>query len=146
MKKIILLPVITLILLFTIPGMASAPVLQNPVLYLVGQESVETGGKQFTRYYFDVMNKDQYPDELFAASPDLPPCGKNTKAARTWVDIYEQNGKRLNGFCALSKSADLGKLWFALEAGQVPPSWVYIELTDRKTGTKYKSNLSDTTL
>jgi hypothetical protein len=146
MKKIILLPVITLILLFTIPGMASAPVLQNPVLYLVGQESVETGGKQFTRYYFDVMNKDQYPDELFAASPDLPPCGKNTKAARTWVDIYEQNGKRLNGFCALSKSADLGKLWFALEAGQVPPSWVYIELTDRKTGTKYKSNLADTTL
>jgi len=146
MKKIILLPVITLMLLFTIPGMASAPVLQNPVLYLLGQESVETGGKQFTRYYFDVMNKDQYPDELFAASPDLPPCGKNTKAARTWVDIYEQNGKRLNGFCALSKSADLGKLWFALEAGQVPPSWVYIELTDRKTGTKYKSNLSDTTL
>jgi len=146
MKKIILLPVITLILLFTIPGMASAPVLQNPVLYLLGQESVEISGKQFTRYYFDVLNKDQYPNELFAASPDLPPCGNNTKAARTWVDIYEQNGKRLNGFCALSKSADLGKLWFALEAGQVPPSWVYIELTDRKTGTKYKSNLADTTL
>jgi hypothetical protein len=121
-------------------------VLQNPVLYLLGQESVEISGKQFTRYYFDVLNKDQYPNELFAASPDLPPCGNNTKAARTWVDIYEQNGKRLNGFCALSKSADLGKLWFALEAGQVPPSWVYIELTDRKTGTKYKSNLADTTL
>ena len=144
--KIIFLPVITLILLLAIPGMASAPVLPNPVLYLLGQESVEIGGKQFTRYYFDVLNKDQYPNELFAASPDLPPCGKNTKAARTWVDIYEQNGKRLNGFCALSKSADLNKLWFALEAGQVPPSWVYIELNDRKTGTKYKSNLADTTL
>jgi len=139
----------TLILLVSVlatAGVASAPTIPNPVLYFLGAESVETGGKQFTRYNFDVLNKDQYPDELFAASPDLPPCGKNTKAARTWVDIYEQNGKRLNGFCALAKSADLNKLWFSLEAGQVPPSWVYIELTDRKTGTKYKSNLADTTL
>jgi hypothetical protein len=144
--KIMLLPLITLVLLFATPGIASAPELPNPILYLVGAESVETGGKQITRYRFDVLNKEAYPDELFAAAPDLPPCGKNTKAARTWVDIYEQNGKRLNGFCALSKSADLGKLWFALGADQVPPSWVYIELTDRKTGTKYKSNLADTTL
>ena len=144
-SKIIFLSVIT-VLLFAISGMASAPELPNPVHYFVGQESVETGGKQFTRYRFAVQNKEAYPDELFAASPDLPPCGKNTKAARTWVDIYEQNGKRLYGFCALSKSADLDNIWFMLEADQVPPSWVYIELTDRKTGTKYKSNLADTTL
>jgi len=144
--KAISLPVIALVVLLALPGMASAPVLPNPVLYFLGQESVEIGGKQFTRYLFDVLNKEQYPDELFAASPDLPPCGNNTKAARTWVDIYEQNGKRLNGFCALSKSADLSKIWFSMETGQVPPSWVYIELTDRKTGTKYKSNLADTTL
>ncbi|MDQ1557256.1 MAG: hypothetical protein QOD32_316, partial [Pyrinomonadaceae bacterium] len=25
------------------------------------------------------------------------------------------------------------------------PSWVYIELTDRKTNTKYKSSLAETT-
>ena len=74
----------------------------------------------------------------------LPPCGNNTKAARTWVDFYDQSGKRLNGFCALSKPADLGSIWFALEAGTVPPSWVYIELNDRQTNTKYKSNLADT--
>jgi hypothetical protein len=116
------------------------------VLYFTGQEVFTTGGKEFIRYSFDVANKQAYPNELFAASPDLPPCGGNTKAARTWVDIYEQSGKRLNGFCAFSKSADLGKIWFALETSQVPPSWVYIELTDRKTGTKYKSNLADTTL
>lgn len=145
-RKIIFLPVIALVLLFAMPGMAAAPVLPNPMLYFLGQEFVEIGGKQFTRYHFDVLNKDQYPDELFAASPSLPPCGNNTKAARMWVDIYEQNGRRLNGFCALSKSADLSKIWFSLETGVVPPSWVYIEMTDRKTGTKYKSNLSDTTL
>jgi len=27
----------------------------------------------------------------------------------------------------------------------VPPSWVYIELNDRQTNTKYKSNLAETT-
>jgi hypothetical protein len=51
----------------------------------------------------------------------------------------------LNAFCALGKSADLGKIWFALDSTAVPPSWVYIELTDRQTNAKYKSNLAETT-
>ena len=140
------LVVIAFALVLTMQTAAAAPPLPNPVLYFLGEEIFTTGGKQFTRYSFDVANKDAYPDELFTASPDLPPCGSNTKAARTWVDFYDQSGKRLNGFCALGKSADLNKIWFALETSQLPPSWVYIELTDRKTGTKYKSNLADTTL
>ena len=150
MKKLIrdncalVLVVFTLVL--AMQTAAAAPQLPNPVLYFIGQEYFETSGKQFTRYSFDVANKELYPDELFAASPSLPPCGQNTKAARTWVDIYDQSGKRLNGFCALGKAADLSKIWFALETGQLPPSWVYIELTDRNTGTKYKSNLAETTL
>ena len=85
-------------------------------------------------------------DSFFAASPNLPPCGTNTKAARTWVDIYDQNGKRLQGFCALGKPSDLSKIWFALDRDEVPPSWVYIEMSDRQTSTKYKSNLAETTL
>jgi hypothetical protein len=102
-------------------------------------------GKQYIRYNYDVLNKDEYPKELFAASPYLPPCGNNTKASRTWVDIYDQSGKRLNEFCALGKPADLKGIWFSLESSVVPPSWVYIELNDRQTGTKYKSNLAETT-
>src|SRR2546423_13248490 len=120
-------------------------VLPNPVLVLVGQEAYETGGKQFMRYNFYVDNFAAYPNEMFAASPELPPCGNNTKASRTWVDFYDQRGKRLNGFCALGKNTDLNKIWFALETSVVPPSWVYMEMTDRKTNTKYKSNLADTT-
>ena len=120
------------------------PVLPNPVLYLMGLEPYETGGKQFTRYKYDVLNKDAYPTELFAAAPDLPPCGKNTKASRTWVDFFDSRGKRLYGFCALSKPADLGGIWFALESDVVPPSFVYIEMNDRQTNTKYKSNLAET--
>ncbi len=146
LKKQTLFGVAVLILVFAVQGSANAPVLPNPVLYFLGQEFLTINGKQVTRYNFDVLNKSDYPDDLFAPSPNLPPCGKNTKAARTWVDFYDQSGKRLNGFCALGKSADLNGIWFSLDTGVIPPSWVYIEMNDRKTNTKYKSNLSDTTL
>lgn len=144
--KRILFPTLTLIFVLASQSSASAPVLPNPILYFLGAEYVELNGKQITRYHFDVANKDAYPNDMFVASPELPACGQNTKAARTWVDIYDQRGKRLNGFCALGTSADLSKIWFALETTVVPPSWVYIELNDRKSNTKYKSNLADTTL
>ena len=141
-----LLTVATFILVLTTQSVASAPVLPNPVLYFLGSERVEISGKPMLRYNYDVQNKDAYPDDMFAKSPSLPPCGTNTQAARTWVDLYDQAGKRLNGFCAFGKSADLSKIWFALEEGKIPPSYIYIELNDRKTGTKYKSNLADTML
>ena len=146
MKKRTVLASVSLLLLLMTQGSASAPVLPNPVLYFLGQEYLTINGKQVTHYKFDVLNKNEYADDLFAASPSLPPCGKNTQAARTWVDIYDQSGKRLNGFCALGKSADVNGIWFSLDTGVIPPSWVYIELNDRKTNTKYKSNLADTTL
>jgi len=145
-SRTLLLVCVAVAITFTVQTKAAAPVLPNPVLIFLEQEHVVIGGKKFIRYYFDVFNKDEYPAELFAAAPALPPCGTNTKASRTWVDIYEQNGKRLNGFCALTKPGDLGRIWFALNEDDLPPSWVYIELTDRKTNTKYKSNLAETTM
>ena len=145
-RKNSVLAVLTLIIVLATQGVASAPMLPNPILYLLGLEYFTTGGKNFVRYRFDVLNKDDYPNDLFAKSPALPPCGSNTQAARTWVDFYDQSGKRLYGFCSLGKSSDLGTIWFALEEGIVPPSYVYIEMNDRKTNTKYKSNLADTTL
>ncbi|MGH9927606.1 MAG: hypothetical protein ACREA9_00110 [Pyrinomonadaceae bacterium] len=121
------------------------PALPNPVLYLMGTEFYTAGGRNFIRYKYDVDNKANYPDALFAAAPALPPCGKNTNASRTWVDFFDQRGTRLYGFCALGKAADLGTIWFALEDGVIPPSYVYIEMNDRQTNTKYKSNLAETT-
>ncbi|HEY9405500.1 MAG TPA: hypothetical protein VIQ24_22815, partial [Pyrinomonadaceae bacterium] len=119
--------------------------LPNPVLVFTAPEFFQSGGKQLIRYRYNVANFAVYPKELFAAAPDLPPCGKNTKAARTWVDMYDGTGKRLNGFCAFSSPDDLNQLWFALDSDVVPPSWVYIELTDRKTNMKYKSAPAETT-
>src|SRR3954469_18607508 len=120
-KKAVLLSASLLVLMvgtetvLTAPPALPKPPLPNPVLFFTGQEPVTTEGKQFIRYNYAVDNFSAYPDELFVASPELPPCGKNTKASRAWVDIYDQSGKRLYGFCALGKASDLNKIWFALE-------------------------------
>ena len=143
-RLLMLLPLLLVLFVTERTGSSPQRPLPNPVLYLTGIETHQEGPKQFIRYHYDVFNKDAYPADFFAPSPSLPPCGKNTKAARTWVDIYDQKGNRLNGFCALSKPADLSNIWFAVEVGTAPPSWVYIELTDRQTNTKYKSNLAET--
>lgn len=134
------------ILVFSNPSSAQTQtVIPNPVLYLVGQEWFSKDGRNFIRYRYEVSNSDAYPDAMFAAAPTLPPCGTNTKASRTWVDLFDHHGKRLHGFCALGRSKNLNAIWFALEEDVLPPSWIYIELTDRQTGTKYKSNLAETT-
>ena len=144
-SKRLLLTVAVVAFTFATQITVAAPPSPNPILVFIGQEFSTAGGKSITRYYFDVANKDQYPADLFAASPSLPPCGTNKNASRTWVDIYGQNGKRLNGFCALTKPDDLNRIWFTSDQEEVPPSWVYIELNDRQTNTKYKSNLAETT-
>lgn len=147
-KSVVLLTSLVLLLLATksVSTAPPPPPLPNPVLILTGQESYEANGKQWTRYNYSVFNAEAYPNDLFAAAPELPPCGKNTKASRTWVDLFDQRGTRLYGFCALGGSEGLNKLWFALERDVIPPSWIYIEMNDRKTNTKYKSNLAETTL
>jgi hypothetical protein len=125
------------------PAMAAPP---NPILYMTGAEYYSAGGKNWVRHRYDVFNKDQYPAAMFAAAPALPPCGSNTKSSRSWVDFFDSRGKRLYGFCALGSPNDLSQIWFATEEGTIPPSYVYIVITDRQTNTQYKSNLADTTL
>src|SRR5688500_3314562 len=95
-------------------GFAQTTTLPSPQIMFLGQEPYQASGKSFMRYRYLVENFAAYPNELFAAAPTLPPCGANTRASRTWVDIFDQTGKRLYGFCALGTNTDLGKLWFAL--------------------------------
>lgn len=131
------------LLLAAAPAGAALP---NPVLYLTGEEHYTSGGTNWVRHRYDVLNKDQYPAAMFAPAPGLPPCGTNANSSRSWVDVFDQSGKRLYGFCALGSPDNLGSIWFSTEEGIVPPSWIYIEINDRQTNTKYKSNLADTTL
>ncbi len=135
----------SILLILSVQVQAKAPALPNPILIFTGNEYAVVNGKQVTRYMFEVFNRGDYPAAMFAAAPTLPPCGNNTSASRTWIDFYDQNGKRLNGFCAINDPQKLTSLWFGLESDTIPPSWIYIEMTDRQTNTKYKSNLAETT-
>lgn len=119
----------------------------NPILYLTSIEPYTVNGQNFMRYNYDVFNKDQYPAEMFAPAPALPPCGNNHNASRAWVDFFNgRTNQRLYGFCALGSPSNLGGIWFALPEDQVPPSYIYIEINDRQTNTKYRSNLADTVM
>ena len=122
------------------------PPLPNPVLIFIAQEPYTTGGVDYIRYRYDLFNKADYPNALFAPAPALPPCGANTNSSRSWVDFFDQRGTRLYGFCSLGNTSNLADIWFALPAGVIPPSYVYIEINDRQTNTKYKSNLADTVM
>jgi|ERR1044072_2786245 hypothetical protein len=150
MKLIIRISIVAILVLTALSAAVfaqSSPPLPNPVLYMTGFEEYKgSSGKDYIRYNYAVFNSTSYPDTLFAPAPALPPCGKNTNSSRTWVDIYDQRGKRIYGFCGFGKSDSLNTIWFGLPIDEVPPSWIYIEINDRQTGNKYKSNLAETTM
>ncbi|WP_431852616.1 hypothetical protein [Allosphingosinicella sp.] len=127
-------------------GSSNAQAVPNPILYLTGTEYYTVNGNDFVRYRYDVFNKSAYPAAFFSAAPSLPPCGTNTNSARAWVDFFDSRGRRLYGFCALNSPNSLGSIWFAMPEGTIPPSYVYIEIIDRQTNTRYRSNLADTTM
>src|SRR5436190_1961888 len=70
-------------------AVVSAPPIPKPILYFTGVENFQQGEKTFIRYHYDVFNKDQFPAKMFAPAPNLPPCGRNTKSSRTWIDIFD---------------------------------------------------------
>ena len=117
------------------------PDLPAPELVMTGKEDFVLGGKAYTRYEISVTNWDLYPAELFEAAPDLPPCGTNTEASRTWIEIYDQDGGKIYGFCSLSSPEGLRQLWFDVERGAANPKSVYIVLTDRRCDAVYVSNM-----
>ena len=125
----------------TAPGAGALPKIGSPAPQLVftGSYDVEVGGQSFTRYELAVANAESYSEVLFAPSAELPPCGNNRQAARTWIDIFDGAGARIYGFCAIGKARDLRLLWFALPKGATPPAQVYIEMNDRLLGQVYRS-------
>jgi len=144
MKKIIL-AVTLLSLAFTFTwAQEESSKLPRPRLVFTGTEDFKVDKYQLTRYKLSVENRRAYPDAMFAPAPDLPPCGSNTNASRSWVDIFARGGQRIYGFCALGSSETLGHLWFAVPKGEAPPDYVHIVIEDRKLKTKLVSNVVST--
>lgn len=129
--------VFTFILLVSISAFSQTP--PKPDLVFTGKEDIQAAFGEKTIYWLSVSNRFDYPDEMFDPAPDLPPCGKNNNSSRSWVDIFAEKGSRIYGFCTLKAAEELNKMSFQMPKGKTPKA-VYIVITDRKTGKKYKSN------
>lgn len=115
--------------------MSCYPTLEAPALVSNGSVFEQgSDGQWYTRYLLEVTNRDVYPDEMFTPAPDLPPCGLNTESSRTWVDIFDDQGQRRYGFCALTSSDGLENLWFSVPQGAPAPQGAYVEIEDRACG------------
>ena len=115
----------------------------SPKLVFDGTEEYENGQISHTIYWLSVENRDDFPDETFEIASDLPPCGKNTNASRSWIEVRGSGNQRLNSFCGIKSPIELNKLSFSLQKGAKPPKFVYLLMVDRRTGKKYSSNLAE---
>ena len=109
--------------------------LPNPQIYVKEKEALASGS---IRYTIPVKNFRSFPNKIFEAAPNLPPCGKNNNSSRTWISIYDGNDRRIYGFCGFKSNESLQKIWVALKPNQT--KYVYVVLTDRACNKKYISN------
>lgn len=93
------------------------------------------------RYHFRIDNWEEYPDELFAQAPHLPPCGLNPSASRTWVNFRDKSGNHVYGFCGLRDNEDLNIIWIGASGCPTLHDSVYVSLIDRECGLEYRSQL-----
>ena len=111
------------------------PDLPAPALELESV-TVESG---FARFELNVTNYAHFPDALFAPAPDLPACGLNTSASRTWVDIYNGDDGYEFGFCSLGAAADMNGIYFVTPVDEYPAE-AYVVVHDRRCNQTYTSN------
>ena len=116
---------------------ASACYPNLPAPQLTLQSHLVSGGR--VEFDLDVTNYAEFPDELFAQAPDLEACGLTTNASRSWIDIYDGNGVRQFGFCALPESSAMNGIWFSTTEAEWPEE-AYITITDRRCNITYTSN------
>ena len=112
--------------------------LPNPVIEYKGGSPGTPG---FLNVDFGVVNFAKYDHTLFAASPELPACGLNKNASRTYVEIYTDTGVFIYGYCALTQNTQLQKLSFPLKDTTATfPKGFFIRMRDRKCNKLVQSN------
>ncbi|WP_452223652.1 hypothetical protein [Lacinutrix chionoecetis] len=125
---------------FGVPRFFSSSVIPNPILGFTKKETITVRQLKFLKIHLSVQNWDAYTDAFFKASPQLPPCGKNKNASRTWLEIYDDKGKRLYGYCAINTNKRLQDFSFAVPLSKPIPNTCHIVLWDRITNKRYTSN------
>ncbi len=120
-------------------GATCAEMLPTPILRTAGK--VDYG--DFVNYRLSVTNWAEFADALFTPSPTLPPCGGNSSAARTWVDIFVDDGTRIYGYCALGSARALSTdLYLPYARARPQPRGAYIQMVDRLCNRTVTSNVA----
>src|SRR5687768_6327570 len=112
--------------------------LPKPDLRFVRSDEVVNNGHPMRMFTIEIVNRSEFADELFAASPDLPPCGKNANSSRTWINIYIDD-RRIYGHCAISSNAELSSLKFNVSA-DTKVTKISVDFVDRREGKVVRSN------
>ena len=81
--------------------------------------AVSAAGKSYIRYTYAVFNHSLIPDTSFSG-PDCRRAGVNTRASRTWVDVYDPKGKEIVWILRVWQHSGTWEIWFALEEGEIP--------------------------
>jgi hypothetical protein len=113
----------------------------QPLLSFKGTETMIIRGEEFVAYNLTINNWKDFTADLFLPAPDLPPCGLNKNASRTWVTIYNaKNDSAIYSYCGMNSPKELSSFSFRVKKGDKPPERVYVSIDDRRKGTKYRSD------
>jgi len=113
--------------------------LPTPVLAFKGKRIV---GDFMIKWEFEVLNWEDYPQEMFVPSPLEPPCGSNKAAPRTKVRFFLSRGTGIVGLCDVTEPSQLQDIGFTEDLSGAPK--IYIELRDRRCGQVLRSNTVST--
>lgn len=117
----------------------------KPKLALKGATAAETkDGKQYHKIVLTVTNRDKFPAKIFelGANVKLPPnpCREKVRT-RIVLAVFGADGKQFASCLPIASPQALEAPSFLIEKGKTIPDFVYIILTDLKTGASLKSNL-----
>ena len=110
MKLTLALVATVILILVSFPDKSASqttpPTLPNPVLQFTGQKAYAVKGRNFIQYKYEVANAADYPDEMFAAAPALPPCGLNKNSSRTWLSFTISGASAFTDFAGCERAAN----------------------------------------
>lgn len=127
-----------LVLAFALTAVGQS--LPSPEIRLVGVADVVSNGYALKAYEIEVVNRAEFPNELFLETNVLPPCGKNASPSRTWINIFNERGARLYGWCVIKDNGELASLRFAIDVRRPQPKRISLEVVDRFEGIAARSN------
>ncbi|HUR99570.1 MAG TPA: hypothetical protein VMZ26_16005 [Pyrinomonadaceae bacterium] len=113
-----------------------------PKVVLMGATSATKGTTQYHDIILQVTNRDVINGNLFTLPgfAGLPPNPCKKSRTRIVLGIYTDWGVALDSCRSIGAPEQLREVPLLIEKGKPIPRFVYLVLTDLKTGTQYKSN------